>query len=66
MKNLILILLILTAGFSVANAQQKQSKPDEKTIVNKEFDENGNLIKYDSLLLCGAGAATAHISLNFR
>lgn len=48
MKNLILVLLILITGFSVANAQQKQSKPEEKTIVNKEFDENGNLVKYDS------------------
>jgi hypothetical protein len=48
MKNLILVLLILSTGFSVANAQQKQTKPEEKTIVNKEFDEDGNLIKYDS------------------
>ena len=48
MKNLILVLLVLTAGFLSANAQQKQTKPEEKSIVNKEFDENGNLIKYDS------------------
>ena len=48
MKNLILVLLILTVCFLGANAQQKQSKPEEKSIVNKEFDENGNLIKYDS------------------
>lgn len=48
MRKLILVLLISGAGFSVANAQQKQAKPEEKTIVNKEFDEDGNLIKYDS------------------
>ncbi len=48
MKNLILVLLVLTAGFLSANAQQKQTKPEEKSIVNKEYDEDGNLIKYDS------------------
>ncbi len=48
MKNLILGLLIVCTGFSVANAQQNKKKPEEKSIVNKEFDENGNLIKYDS------------------
>ena len=51
MKNLILVLLVLTAGFLSANAQQKQTKPEEKSIVNKEYDENGNLITYDSTLV---------------
>lgn len=48
MKNLLLIMLILTFGFSFTHAQKNQSKPEEKTFVNKEFDEDGNLIKYDS------------------
>ena len=48
MKRMLLYVLILFVGFSSANAQQEQAKPEEKTIVNKEFDENGNLIKYDS------------------
>jgi hypothetical protein len=48
MKNLILVLLVLTAGFLSTNAQQKKTQPEEKSIVNKEFDEDGNLIKYDS------------------
>ncbi|MGE0020528.1 MAG: hypothetical protein AB7S72_12730 [Draconibacterium sp.] len=48
MKRLLLIALILTTGFTFALAQEKATKPEEKSIVNKEFDEDGNLIKYDS------------------
>lgn len=48
MKKIALITLMLAVGFSVTTAQKKQAKPEEKSIVNKEFDENGNLIKYDS------------------
>lgn len=50
MKN---ILLILAAVLIVANAaaQKKndnKKQPDEQIIVNKEYDEQGNLLKYDS------------------
>ena len=55
MERMISLLLILTAGFSFANAQTKQAKPEEKSIVNKEFDENGNLIKYDSTFVWSWG-----------
>ena len=48
MKRLVLIALVFTTGFTFLQAQEKQTKPEEKTIVNKEFDEDGNLIKYDS------------------
>jgi hypothetical protein len=47
-----LAILILTISFSHAVIAQKIDKlpknPDEKITVNKEFDENGNLIGYDS------------------
>ncbi len=47
-------LLIISAIFFVVSAQvsgqekSKKDSPDEQTIVNKEYDENGNLIAYDS------------------
>ncbi|GAA3646882.1 hypothetical protein [Flavivirga jejuensis] len=52
MKKLNIILLATPLWFSVAiNAQKKDSikQPEEKIEVNKEFDENGNLIRYDSI-----------------
>lgn len=48
MKKLALITLILCVGLSMSQAQKKQPAPEEKSIVNKEYDENGNLIQYDS------------------
>ena len=48
MKRIFLFILISIVGFSFANAQDKKAEPQEKSIVNKEYDENGNLIKYDS------------------
>ncbi len=48
MKRMFLFMMISAVGFATANAQEKATKPEEKTIVNKEFDEDGNLIKYDS------------------
>ncbi|MDD7886252.1 hypothetical protein [Flavivirga sp. 57AJ16] len=52
MKKLSAILLIFSLRFSAtANAQKKDSikQPEEKIEVNKEFDEKGNLIRYDSI-----------------
>ncbi len=50
MKNTnILFLLVLSANGLWAQKVDKLPKnPDEKITVNKEFDENGNLIGYDS------------------
>lgn len=48
MKRILFIALMLTTGFVFLKAQEKPIKPEEKSIVNKEFDENGNLIRYDS------------------
>ncbi len=48
MKRMIIVLVISVVGFSLACAQNNRTKPEEKTIVNKEFDEDGNLIQYDS------------------
>ena len=48
MKKLALISLVLFTGVSMVQAQNKKTTPEEKSIVNKEFDENGNLIQYDS------------------
>jgi hypothetical protein len=41
---------IITLLFSTAflNVAAQVNKPEEKSIVNKEYDEEGNLIKYDS------------------
>ncbi len=40
------IILALLLTISAASAQNKV--PDEQSIVNKEYDEDGNLIRYDS------------------
>ena len=48
MKRILFTVLMLTTGFAFAQAQEKPTKPEEKSIVNKEYDEDGNLIKYDS------------------
>ena len=50
MKRLILLLTItLCSAWFVDGQEQKQGKdPDEQIIVNKKFDDNGNLIEYDS------------------
>jgi hypothetical protein len=44
-----LVSAFVLAFFSVnAQEQNHSNNPNEKIIVNKEFDENGNLIGYDS------------------
>lgn len=53
MKTLKIIPIFLLLIFSCAG-QEKQNKdtalkPDENITVNKEYDEQGNLIKYDSI-----------------
>ena len=50
MKRLILLLSItLCSAWFVDGQEQKIGKnPDEQIIVNKKFDDNGNLIEYDS------------------
>ena len=46
MRSLVALLIVL---FCVSNSIRAQTKlPQEKSIVNKEYDENGNLIQYDS------------------
>jgi hypothetical protein len=44
---LVLFSLIITA-FATMHGWAQKNAPEEKSIVNKEFDENGNLIQYDS------------------
>ena len=50
MKKFVILSVLLIAGVLQLNAQdQKQKKdPDEKIIVNKKYDDNGDLIQYDS------------------
>jgi hypothetical protein len=50
MKKLLMITGILLITVSGINAQQQkeQESPDEQIIVNKKYDEQGNLIEYDS------------------
>lgn len=51
-----ILMLIITIGCKAQNEQGdivladslSQNKPQTKIIVNKEYDENGNLIKFDS------------------
>lgn len=52
MKKLPIILLIIPLWFSATSHAQKRDsikQPEEKIEVNKEFDEHGNLIRYDSI-----------------
>jgi hypothetical protein len=53
MKKSIVIAVILSVAFFAAEAQkqEKQKAPDQQSIVNKEYDEQGNLIKYDSTFI---------------
>ena len=50
MKKLVTVLLLIVAWTLNLNAQEKQKSkdPDEQIIVNKKFDEDGNIIQYDS------------------
>lgn len=50
MKKYIILSVLLIAGVLQLNAQEikQKSDPDEQIIVNKKYDENGNLIQYDS------------------
>ena len=58
MKRIWLLLIAVTLIISGCNGQEKQIKndklsdtknaPKEDIVVNKEYDEHGNLIKYDS------------------
>ncbi|UKM63703.1 hypothetical protein GSB9_00248 [Flavobacteriaceae bacterium GSB9] len=56
MKTLKIIPLFSLLIFFNCSGQEKQNKiaqnstiPDENITVNKEYDENGNLVKYDSI-----------------
>lgn len=50
MKKIVLITLFcLTAMFQIqAQNKAKQDTPDKQITVNRQYDENGNLIQYDS------------------
>ncbi len=52
MKKLSIVLLIISLWFSIASHTQKKDsikQPEKKIEVNKEFDEHGILIRYDSI-----------------
>jgi len=52
MKKIVYVItgLLLVTGqvFAQKNKKEKEKQPDEKIIVNKKYDENGNLIQFDS------------------
>ena len=49
MKRLVyLLVLLLTANWTFAQKDTANIAPQSKIKVNKEYDENGNLIRYDS------------------
>ncbi len=51
MKKIVLFIAAVIAIVYAAYAQKRtgeSNQPDEKIIVNKEFDEQGNLLRYDS------------------
>ena len=56
-QSIIKITLLSLLGATLANAQEKDSvqRPDEKIKVNKEYDEDGNLIRYDSIYSYSSG-----------
>lgn len=43
-----LVVLIMTFPFAAEPIFAQTENPDEQSIVNKKYDENGNLIQYDS------------------
>jgi hypothetical protein len=43
-----LVFILIFAVFVSLTGWAQKNTPEEKSIVNKEFDENGNLIQYDS------------------
>lgn len=52
MKKLDTVILTVSFWFSIITHAQKSDSikpPEEKIEVNKEFDEHGNLIRYDSI-----------------
>ena len=50
MKKLIFLgaIVFVTVHSVFAQQQKEQKSPDEQIIVNKNYDEQGNLIEYDS------------------
>jgi hypothetical protein len=42
------VIFVLITTFASVQVWAQKNVPDEKSIVNKEYDENGNLIQYDS------------------
>lgn len=50
MKKIVFIVtgLVFFAGFVFAQDTTKMNNPDEQIIVNKKYDEQGNLIQFDS------------------
>uniref|UniRef100_UPI00321687F2 hypothetical protein n=1 Tax=uncultured Draconibacterium sp. TaxID=1573823 RepID=UPI00321687F2 len=50
MKKIVFVItgLVFFASQIFAQDTNKENNPDEQIIVNKEYDENGNLIQYDS------------------
>ncbi len=52
MKKLILFMVVLFAGILVFAQEKPKSKgPDQQISVNKQYDEKGNLIQYDSSIV---------------
>jgi hypothetical protein len=52
MKKLVLFVVMLFAGILVFAQEKSKSKgPDQQISVKKEYDEQGNLIRYDSSLV---------------
>lgn len=47
MRGLIVFFVLTFAVFQLV-AQKREPKPDEKIIVNKKFDDQGNLLRFDS------------------
>lgn len=59
MKKLVLFMVMLFGGTVLfAQEKSKSKEPDQKISVNKEFDEKGNLIRYDSSIVRSWSADT--------
>lgn len=60
MKKIVLCMVALFAGIlAFAQEKSKSREPDQQIRVNKEFDEKGNLIHYDSSIVRSWSSDTA-------
>ncbi len=67
MKTLVpFFILMMMVSLACAQEQQQNKKPDEQIKVDKEYDENGNLIRYDSTYVWSWSSDTAMTGMDME